>query len=158
MKFNTVPPSMWQKPSHFIAFGLGSGAMPVAPGTFGTLMSIPFFLLLQHLPVCWYVILLILLTYAAIKLCDTVQRELKVHDHHGMVIDEFIGYWVTMIAAPRGWGWVILGFILFRIFDIWKPGPIGWLDRNARGGFGVIIDDVAAGVVACIVLQLIALF
>jgi phosphatidylglycerophosphatase A len=149
---------MWQRPTHFIAFGLGSGAMPVAPGTFGTLLAIPFYLWLAYLPLPYYLLTLLILTIAAIFLCDRVSREINVHDHPGMVIDEFIGYWVTMIAAPKGWMWIIAGFVLFRFFDIVKPPPIGFIDRHVMGGLGIILDDVVAGLCAFVLLQLAAFF
>jgi phosphatidylglycerophosphatase A len=72
------------------------------------------------------------------------------------VWDEFVGYWITMFMAPAGWWWIVIGFLLFRLFDIVKPWPIRWLDRNVAGGFGVMIDDVLAGLMALLCLQLIA--
>jgi phosphatidylglycerophosphatase A len=78
---------------------------------------------------------------------------LGVHDHGGIVWDEFVGYWITMFLAPKGWLWVVIGFVLFRFFDVIKPWPIGWLDRKVSGGFGIMIDDVLAGVYAFIALQ-----
>ena len=79
--------------------------------------------------------------------------DLRVHDHGGIVFDEFVGYWITMFLMPATWTWVLLGFGMFRLFDIWKPGPIGWCDRNFKGGFGIMLDDVAAGVAACLALH-----
>ncbi len=155
MKKQSVPPSVWKNPLHFIAFGFGSGAAPFMPGTFGTLMAIPFYLLMRELPIVFYLLLTLLFAIFAIWISDRFSKEIKVHDHPGMNIDEFVGYFVTMIAAPHTWAAVWLGFLLFRIFDIWKPFPISWLDKNVGGGFGMIIDDVAAGVVSLIILQLI---
>lgn len=80
------------------------------------------------------------------------------HDHGGIVWDEFVGYWITMIAAPAGWLWILIGFVLFRIFDIWKPWPIKTADKVIGGGFGIMIDDVMAGVYALICLQLLNIF
>ena len=151
----SVPSSVWKNPLHFIAFGFGSGAAPIMPGTFGTLMAIPFYLLLRELPIGIYLLLTLVVAIFAIWLSDKFSKEIKVHDHPGMNIDEFVGYFVTMIAAPHTWIAVWLGFVLFRIFDIWKPFPISWLDNNVHGGFGMIIDDVAAGLVALVILQLI---
>jgi phosphatidylglycerophosphatase A len=85
---------------------------------------------------------------AGVWLCDTVSRDLGVHDHGGIVWDEFVGYWITMFLAPLQWQWVLAGFALFRLFDIWKPWPIRWFDDNVRGGFGIMFDDVLAGVAA----------
>ncbi len=80
-----------------------------------------------------------------------------VHDHGSIVWDEFVGFWITMIAVPAEPLWVIAGFALFRLFDIAKPWPIKWLDKKVHGGFGIMIDDVLAGVFAAVILQ-IALF
>jgi len=74
------------------------------------------------------------------------------------VWDEFVGYWITMFLAPAGWLWIILGFVLFRFFDILKPWPISWLDRKVDGGLGIMVDDVLAGVYAFIVLQICVYF
>jgi phosphatidylglycerophosphatase A len=88
-------------------------------------------------------------------ICETVSRDLGVHDHGGIVFDEFVGFWITMFMAPMTVTSVALGFALFRLFDIWKPGPIRWIDRHVQGGFGIMIDDVAAGVLACISLHVL---
>jgi phosphatidylglycerophosphatase A len=153
-----IPEQVWQDPRYFIAFGLGSGAMPFAPGTFGTLMAIPFYLLLQPLPLWGYVLFTILFIIASAWLCQRISNEIHVSDHPGMCLDEFAGFFVTMINAPVGAAWVILGFLLFRFFDICKPWPIRWIDKNIHGGFGMVLDDVLAGVFAMIVIQVIALF
>ena len=71
--------------------------------------------------------------------------------------DEIVGYLITMIAAPTGWQWVVAGFVLFRIFDILKPWPIGWVDRRVHGGLGIMLDDVLAGIYAALVLQMLLL-
>ena len=73
-----------------------------------------------------------------------------------MCIDEFAGFFVTMINAPHGWMWVVTGFLLFRLFDIWKPWPINYIDENVQGGFGMILDDVVAGLFAMIIIQLLS--
>lgn len=153
-----VPASIWQNPLHFIAFGFGSGAMPIAPGTFGTLMAIPFYLALQYLPLPIYIAITLVIIVGSIWLSDKISREINVHDHPGMCLDEIVGFFVTMTAAPKGILWVILGFLLFRLFDIWKPQPIRYIDEKIGGGFGIILDDVVAGVLACVVLHLVALF
>ena len=88
-------------------------------------------------------------------LCDTVSRDLGVHDHGGIVWDEFVGYWITMFMMPHDWGWIVAGFALFRLFDICKPWPIRWFDENVPGGFGIMIDDVVAAIAAGAVLQAI---
>ena len=80
---------------------------------------------------------------------------LGVHDHSGIVWDEFAGFFVTMIAAPAGWLWIFIGFTLFRLFDIWKPWPVSWLDKKVEGGLGIMVDDIVAGFYALICIQLI---
>lgn len=150
-----VPAKIWQNPFYFLAFGLGSGAMPFAPGTFGTLLAIPFYLLLAHLPLIPYIVFVCIFTLLSCYLCDVISREIKVHDHPGMTIDEFAGFFVTMINAPLGWGWVLLGFVLFRFFDIVKPWPIRFLDKHVHGGIGIVLDDVVAGLFAMIIIQIV---
>jgi len=144
--------------AHFLAFGLGSGAAPKAPGTFGTLAAIPFFLLLTLLPLWLYILVVVLAFVLGCYLCDRVSRDMGVHDHGGIVWDEFVGFWITMIAVPVSIWTVLLGFILFRVFDILKPWPIDWLDRRVEGGFGIMIDDVIAGLFAGVILHLLVFF
>ncbi len=151
-----TPPEVWQDPLYFTAFGLGSGAMPFAPGTFGTLMAIPFYLLLQSLPLFFYIFFVLLFIVFSSWLSDRISRNTHTHDHPGMCIDEFAGFFVTMINAPHGVYWVVLGFVLFRLFDIWKPWPIRLIDEKVHGGFGMILDDVVAGIYAMVIIQLIA--
>ncbi len=140
-------------PVHFLAFGLGSGLAPKAPGTFGTLAAIPLYLLLSHLSLPMYALVLILASLLGIWLCGKTAKDLGVHDHPGIVWDEFCGYWLTMLAAPAGWLWIIVGFILFRLFDIWKPWPISLADKRVPGGMGIMVDDLIAGLYALIVMQ-----
>jgi phosphatidylglycerophosphatase A len=147
---------MWKKSSHFIAFGFGSGAAPFAPGTFGTLMGIPFYLAMQSLSHVLYLILLVLIILASMWLCDKVSKEIGIHDHSGMCLDEIVGYLVTMYAAPHGILWIWLGFLLFRLFDIWKPWPINYIDEKVSGGVGIILDDVLAGVYSMIILRILS--
>ena len=148
-----TPRSVWRNPVHFAAFGFGSGAAPVAPGTFGTLMGVALYLLLPAMTWTLYLLFLLVVTLVGIWLCDRTARDIGVHDHGGIVWDEFVGYWITMFMAPEGWLWIVAGFALFRLFDILKPWPISWLDRHVKGGFGVMVDDVLAGVMALICLQ-----
>lgn len=153
-----LPASMWRNPWHFIAFGFGTGAIPVAPGTFGTLIAIPFYLLFAQLPLVYYVLLVVLITIGSMILCDRVTKEIKIHDHQGMNLDEVVGFLVTMINAPQGLLWIVIGFLLFRFFDIFKPWPIRWMDEKLEGGFGIILDDVLAGIYSMIIIQILARF
>lgn len=152
---STVSPKLLTNPVQFLAFGLGSGLSPKAPGTMGTLVAIPFYLLVAPLPLASYSAFVAITFLVGIWLCDYASKQLGVHDHPGIVWDEFVGYWVTLWAVPLGWQWVLLGFVLFRAFDIAKPWPIGWLDKRIHGGLGIMIDDVVAGVMACGLLHLV---
>ena len=142
-------------PVHFLAFGFGSGLSPVAPGTMGTIVAIPIFILFSQLTLINYIILLIILTILSFYIAGKSADLLGVHDHGGIVIDEICGYLVTMILAPVTWQAIIAGFILFRIFDIFKPWPIKLLDRRVPGGIGIVVDDLMAGIYALSSLQLI---
>lgn len=149
-----LPSSIWRNPVHFLAFGFGSGAMPFAPGTFGTLVAIPVFLLFSGLTLWLYLLLTAVMLLLGIWLCHVTAHDLGVHDHSGIVWDEIVGYLITMIAAPPTWQTIVLGFVLFRIFDILKPWPIGWVDKRVQGGLGIMLDDVLAGIFAALVLQM----
>lgn len=143
---------------HWLAFGFGSGCSPWAPGTFGTLAAIPIYLLLQATSLWMYLLITTLMFLIGIWLCGETTKKLGVHDHSGIVWDEIVGYLVTMIAAPQGWLWIVTGFVLFRIFDILKPWPISIADKKVSGGFGIMIDDIIAGIFAFTALQLIVHF
>ncbi|ALO45408.1 phosphatidylglycerophosphatase A family protein [Pseudohongiella spirulinae] len=152
----STPRSVWHNPVHFLAFGLGSGAAPRAPGTFGTVAAVVIYLLLPVSNPLLYSAILLLSFAVGVWLCGKTARDIGVHDHGGIVWDEFVGYWLTMLMAPPGWFWIVVGFLLFRFFDIIKPWPIRWLDRHVHGGLGIMIDDVLAGLFALVCLQLLA--
>lgn len=147
----------WRNPLHWLAVGFGSGLSPVAPGTMGTLVAIPLYLLM---PAYWpyYLLLLVIGAVAGVWICDAATRAIGVEDHGGIVWDEIIGYGITMLLAPPGWPWILAGFLLFRLFDITKPWPIRWLDRHISGGLGIMLDDVVAGLLALFCLQMLARF
>jgi len=141
-------------PANFLALGAGSGLAPKAPGTFGTLAAIPLVLLMpNYLPV--YCAIVLVLFALGVWLCDTCADNLGVHDHPAIVFDEWVGYLITMVAVPRSLWFVALGFVLFRLFDVLKPWPIGMADKRVSGGFGIMVDDVIAGVFAAIAMQVI---
>ncbi|HAT58421.1 MAG TPA: phosphatidylglycerophosphatase A [Gammaproteobacteria bacterium] len=150
---NLAPRSIWTNPIHFLAFGFGSGAAPVAPGTFGTLAAMLLYWLAPPLSPMVYCVLLVVTTVLGIWLCGRTSKDLGVHDHGGIVWDEFVGYWITMFMAPAGVIWMLVGFGLFRVFDIAKPWPIKWADEKVEGGLGIMLDDVIAGILACLCLQ-----
>lgn len=151
-----IPLSLLKDPRCLLAFGFGSGCAPKAPGTFGTLAAVPFYFLIADLPILPYVLVCLVAFVVGCYLCEVASKALGVHDHGGIVWDEFVGYWIAMVAAPKGILWVILGFILFRVFDIWKPAPIKQLDAKVHGGFGIMLDDLVAGIYALIALQVVA--
>lgn len=140
-----------------VAFGFGSGLAPVAPGTAGTLVAVPLYLLLAPLTPALYLLTVAVLFVVGIPVCGAAARSLGVHDDRRIVFDEIVGLLVTMAMAPAGLAWLLAGFVLFRIFDVLKPWPIALVDRGVGGGFGIMLDDVLAGIYAAIVLQLAAL-
>lgn len=147
----------WYNPIHFLSMGFGTGLLPVAPGTWGTAIAIPIYLVLRNLPLFYYGAVVLLLFGVGLWLCETTMKALQVYDHPYIVWDEIVGFLITMIAVPHGWYWILLGFVLFRIFDIWKPWPIRWFDQNVRNGIGIMVDDLVAALYAGIVLKVIVI-
>lgn len=145
---------MLRNPLHLLSLGFGSGLAPVAPGTFGTLAAIPIYLLIAQLPLPYYLAIVALGLAAGVYLCEYTSATLGVHDHGGIVWDEFVGFWITMTAVPVTWQWIVAGFVLFRVFDIVKPWPVKIADTRMKGGFGIMFDDVLAGLYALGCLQL----
>jgi phosphatidylglycerophosphatase A len=153
------PSDLWSHPANFFALGFGSGLAPMAPGTFGTLAAVPlYWFLLQGLPLPWLLAVIAVSFVVGIWLCDATAKDLGVHDHPGIVWDEFVGLWISCIALPAGWPWLVAAFVLFRFFDILKPWPISWLDTRVPGGLGIMVDDVLAGIFALVLLQLAAMW
>ena len=155
-KKTPIPPGFFKHPVHLLALGLGAGYMPKLPGTTGTLVGVLLYIPIQNLELLIYLPIVAGLLVIGIGLCGKTAKDLKAHDHSAIVWDEIVGFLITMIAAPIGWLWILLGFVLFRLFDIWKPWTIRWVDRKVSGGFGIMLDDVLAGLYGLIVLQLIA--
>lgn len=142
-----------KNPVHLLAFGFGAGLSPRAPGTVGTVLAVLIYLALPPLPPLYYAGLLVLSFGLGVWLCGKTAEDLGVHDHGGIVWDEFVGYWITMFMAPTGLSWVLLGFVLFRLLDIFKPWPIKWADKELSGGLGIMLDDVLAGIMAALCIQ-----
>ena len=153
LKLQATATNIFRDPFLFVAFGFGSGLAKVGPGTAGTLLAIPIYWLLVQLGLPLYVLVVLIALLAGIWICDVASERLGVHDHSGIVWDEIVGLWITMIAIPVTIPMVVLGFVLFRFFDIVKPWPISWLDQQVSGGFGIMIDDVLAAVFANLCLQ-----
>jgi phosphatidylglycerophosphatase A len=137
-------------PAHFLALGFGAGLSPKAPGTVGTLVAFPLFWLLLESPLYWVWVGLFLAV--GVWACGVAGRALGVHDHGGIVWDEVAAFLLVLPFAPPTLSGYILAFALFRLFDIWKPFPIGWLDARVKGGLGVMLDDVLAAVYSIVCL------
>ena len=140
-------------PIHLLAFGFGAGLSPKAPGTMGTVVAVLIYLVLPSMPPIIYAGLILLSFVFGIWICGKTSEDLGVHDHGGIVWDEFVGYWITMFMAPSGLFWVLLGFVLFRLLDIFKPWPIKWADKELAGGLGIMLDDVLAGIMGALCIQ-----
>jgi len=135
-------------PAGFLAFGFGSGLSRFAPGTMGTMVAIPFSFLLKQLPPYLFWVLLIALFLIGIYLCGSTARRLGKHDPGGIVWDEMVGYWLTVAFIPMQWPWLLAAFVLFRLFDIFKPWPIRQSEKLFRGGLGIMVDDIIAALYA----------
>lgn len=138
-----------------LATFFGAGKLPKSPGTWGTLATIPLWYLLAQLHALPYMIVVLLLCVAAILIAQAYENMMGTHDSKEIVIDEVVGFLITMTWLPLTWQSLLAGFVLFRIVDIVKPPPIRQLDQKVKGGMGVVIDDIAAGIVCNIILQLI---
>lgn len=142
-------------PIQFLALGFGSGLAPKAPGTFGTLAAIPLFLLLMNISPLYYGVIVFVMSVAGIYICQKAADAAGVHDHGAIVWDEIVGFLITMFMVPVSWQSILIGFILFRVFDIFKPWPISFIDKNVHGGLGIMLDDVIAGFAALAIMHLI---
>lgn len=157
-KYSAVPrvSAKWLlHPVHFFSLGFGSGLAPKAPGTFGTFAAVPLAIALHLLLPAWaYVVVALLAGWIGIWLCRVTADALQVHDHPAIVWDEVAGYLLALSFLPLTWYTVVGAFVLFRFFDIIKPGPIGWCDRHLHGGLGIMADDLLAGIASAGVLHL----
>jgi phosphatidylglycerophosphatase A len=147
-----LPIGVWRDPVRFLALGFGTGLLPRAPGTYGTLIGIPVYLAISMLTQPIYIAGVAALFLVGIYLCAATARHLGVHDHPAIVWDEIVGYLVTMAFVAPTWINIALGFALFRFFDIVKPWPVRIADRRVHGGFGIMLDDLLAGLYAALVL------
>ena len=140
-------------PAHYLALGFGSGLFPKAPGTAGSLLAIPLFLMIPPAALTPTLVTLGFLFLLGIWCCDITGKALGVADHGGIVWDEMVAMWLNLALMPRSFLWVSLSFILFRLFDIWKPFPIRQCDARLKGGFGVMFDDLLAALYALAILN-----
>ena len=141
-----------RNPVQLLAFGFGSGLSPKAPGTAGTVVAVLLFPLLAPLPLPVYLGVVVVATLVGFYLCGKAAEQLQVHDHPGIVWDEMVGFWLAMTAIPTSWPWLLAAFVLFRLFDIWKPWPIRQLDKKVHGGVGIMVDDLLAGLFTWVIL------
>lgn len=137
----------------FLAFGFGSGLSPLGPGTAGTLAAIPVYLLFLVFGDQVYLLLTLTVCVSGVWICQYAADKLGVHDFGGIVWDEIAGYLVTMLFVPFSWSAVVIGFLLFRLFDIFKPWPICILDKELGGGLGIMLDDILAGIFSWAILM-----
>ena len=148
-------PHLWRKnPFIFCAVGFGSGLLPKAPGTWGSLLGLIIYSIgLCYLSPLYYALMLLITFLFGIYCCDVATKAIGVNDHGSIVWDEFVGMWLTVFLSPPQWYWLIVGFIFFRLFDIYKPFPIKQFDQKLHGGFGIMFDDLIAGLYAFALLQ-----
>lgn len=152
VKAPRVPRRALRHPLRALALGFGLGLLPRAPGTWGALLGIPLALALSELPLAAGLLGTVVVFGVGVWACEVTSRWLGVEDHSAIVWDEVLGYVVTVIWFPPSWLAVVAGFVLFRVFDILKPGPIRWAERRVSGGLGVMLDDLLAGLAAALVL------
>ena len=141
-----------------LATGFGVGYSPVAPGTLGTLIAIPVYYFLSAIPSPLYEITLVGFFFLSVWISENAEIFFGKKDDQRIVIDEMMGFLITMLWVPKATHFIVIGFFLFRVFDILKPFPIRRLERGLKGGFGVVLDDVMAGVYGNIILQIISYF
>lgn len=145
-------------PIHLLAVGLGSGMSPIMPGTMGSAMAIPLWLLFDGLQPYLYWVLIVVAFIFGCFLCQKTSDDTHTHDSGHIVWDEFVGMWITLFFIPQiSVLWVAIAFVAFRVFDMAKPWPIRWFDKRVPGGFGIMVDDVIAAIFSSVTVYVIAL-
>ena len=148
-------------PAGWIASGFGSGFSPFASGTAGSAAALLPWWFMRELPMAWMIGIIVVAFALGVWASNFVIGRLQINDPGVIVWDEFVGQWIALLPLlvwPAHWKWIVAGFLLFRLFDIWKPWPCSWADRSVKGGFGVMLDDALAGAYAALVLALISRF
>jgi phosphatidylglycerophosphatase A len=140
----------------FAASGFGAGWAPKAPGTFGTLLAVPIYLILSQLGPVLYATAVAAMFAIGVWICGVAGRDLG-DDAPSIVWDEIVGFLIAMFMVPVGWQWILAGFALFRLFDVLKPFPIGAIERRVHGGLGTMLDDALAGTAALAILHAVVL-
>ena len=152
----SVPHSIWTNPIHYITCVFGIGALPI-PGTCSTIAAIGLAFMLKSLSIDYQIAILIFLNAVGAWICDITNRDFGTHDHSAAGFDEFVTFPICMIHVPWQWPYILLAFVIFRALDILKPEPIGYIDRNVSGGFGVMLDDIVAALLTLAIMQIIVL-
>lgn len=147
-----------KNPVHFLALGFGSGLSPKAPGTMGTIAAIPVVILVAMLGQPAFIVLTLIACVLGIYICGYTAKAMGEHDAPAIVWDEIAGYMVAMILVPVTWWTLLLAFVLFRFFDVLKPWPISWLDKHVSGGFGIMVDDILAGLASLAIIHILLQF
>lgn len=142
-----------KRPHQFFGLGFGLGLSPIAPGTVGTLAALPFIFITLAYPLWLQCVFAIVISIFGLWACGKTAKDVQVHDHPAIVWDEVAGFYITMLGAALSWQTLLAGFVLFRFFDIVKPGPIKLLDKHLKGGWGIMADDILAGIFSLICLQ-----
>lgn len=153
---NQIQPSfklLISHPAHFFGLGFGAGLAKKAPGTFGTLVGLPLFWLIADFTLPVQLVIISALFVIGIYFCDKTGKALGISDHGGIVWDEIVAMMLVLTVTENQWQWWLAAFLLFRLFDIWKPAPIRQCDAKLKGGFGVMFDDLLAAIYAIISLK-----
>lgn len=151
----------WRSPAYWIAIVFGSGLMKPGPGTWGSLAGLAagYGLIAAGASLVGFLVAILAISILGTVVIDRIEAETGVHDAPEIVIDEVAGMWIAMLPiyfVPAEPLLFVAAFVLFRLFDIWKPWPIGWLDRHTKGGFGVMLDDMVAGIFALVGIGLLS--
>ena len=144
---------LFQHPANFFALGFGSGLAPKAPGTVGTLVGLPLFWLISGQSLSIQLSIIALFFVIGIYFCGVAGKNLGVADHGSIVWDEIAAMMLVLALTPFSAAWCFVAFLLFRLFDIWKPFPIRQFDAKLKNGFGVMFDDLLAAIYAILSLM-----
>ena len=147
-----------KNPIHFISLGFGSGLLPKAPGTYGSLAALHICMLLVYLPWQYVLAVAVFTFFLGWYTSSKTEQAMGMHDNSAIVIDEFDGMFISVLFYPPCWYYCFLAFVLFRIFDVLKPWPINALDKRIGGGLGIMLDDVLAGIFALVIAQILFVF
>ena len=137
---------VFSHPAFFLATGFGIGLIPYAPGTWGSLLGILFYLALHSLGwvLIWELVFILLFFFLGLLACNITLEKFDIFDHPALVIDETVAMMLLLITVPTSGIWVIIAFLVFRILDIFKPWPISTIDTKIKSGLGIMLDDLVA--------------